>query len=528
MRCCFAWLALAAWIGGGTGIDAVSQTPMHAGPVFTREDVSGVYPRYPDLDLQVEVPPGTSPQALVPANFRLAVDNGSSIAATSIQSLSSAGYGIAVSFSLDVSGSMEGAPLKAVRSGLIQFVNNSGPLDKIAVQTIANDGRWDANWNDSRDQIRSTVNGLAARGSLTRLWDSLLDAVAHFPSTPLSQRLIVISDGHDEGSSHSLQEVIAAATARSIIVDAIGVTRSNPAYLRNLEKLAEQTGGEFQEAKQPGELQNLVGSGIEAVKATPVVRFRLSNPPADAGLHRLQVTWNHSGAESRADKTTILPAAPPSAPNWWLWGGCGAVLLTLVLLAIVKARKREPPLIAPALLPVTPPSPTGTSVPRMPVRTPTQVPFGDSPTPVASLSRPIEPQRVAPRQPAAPSTQRKRTEVLGRFPTPGNGRPAAWLLCEDGFAPGKRFPVDKKEYWIGALENNHLLISGDPTVSGNHACLVFEHEVLGIYDYRSTNGTMVNGELVGEARRLLRPGDRIRIGHSTFCVQDSSQEGPGR
>ena len=106
--------------------------------------------------------------------------------------------------------------------------------------------------------------------------------------------------------------------------------------------------------------------------------------------------------------------------------------------------------------------------------------------------------------------------------------PAAWLVCEDGFAPGERFPVDKMEFWIGTLENNHLQISGDPTVSGNHACLVFEHELLGIYDYRSTNGTMVNGELIGQTRHLLRSGDRIRIGRSTFRVQDSVEEGASR
>ncbi len=92
---------------------------------------------------------------------------------------------------------------------------------------------------------------------------------------------------------------------------------------------------------------------------------------------------------------------------------------------------------------------------------------------------------------------------------------------------GKRFPVDRAEYWIGATEKNHLHIANDPTVSGNHACLVFDHDVLGIFDNHSTNGTLVNGEAIREKRCLLRPGDRIRIGRSIFCVEAGGKPGAG-
>jgi len=54
--------------------------------------------------------------------------------------------------------------------------------------------------------------------------------------------------------------------------------------------------------------------------------------------------------------------------------------------------------------------------------------------------------------------------------------------------------------------------------------LIFEHGVLGIYDYKSTNGTRVNGQVVKEKRHLLRPGDRIQIGRSTFAIQLAEQE----
>jgi pSer/pThr/pTyr-binding forkhead associated (FHA) protein len=119
---------------------------------------------------------------------------------------------------------------------------------------------------------------------------------------------------------------------------------------------------------------------------------------------------------------------------------------------------------------------------------------------------------------------RRPTQVPSYFPEPEKWRPAAWLVCESGAEAGHIFPVDQREYWIGSLDNNHLQIE-DATVSANHACIAFDHNVLGIYDYQSTNGTRVNDELVKGARRLLRPGDRIRIGSSVFVLRAGIEGG---
>ncbi len=498
--------------------------PIHAGPVYTKGDEAGAYPKYPDLQIQVEVPPSTSPELLKPEAFQVKADGGSPVIANRVQTLASTSYGVAAVVSIDVSGSMKGAPLNAIRSGLGKFVNDAGPQDKIAIQTIADDSRWDANWDDSRDQVRTSLDKLAARGRLTRLWDSLLEALQRFPATPLSQRLIVISDGHDEGSTHKEDEVITVAREHGVLVDAIGITRSNPVYLRELERLTIQTGGLFREAKDTNELERLVSSGIQRLKSTPVVSFRLDDLAGDGNPHRFEVTWKHEGAESKADVTASIPhtATSSTRARWYWGGGIAALLLLFAGIAVLRSRSRrqepELPRVEPAPQAVSAPV---AQVPPSPVRTPTVSGAPANPNP------PLKPRKVtiAAEEPAPP--RRVKTEIISRFPTPAKGRPAAWLFCEEGVATGKKFPLDEAEYWIGALENNHLQISDDPTVSGNHACLVFDHDVLGIYDHQSTNGTRVNGEPVYDKRRLLRPGDRIRIGRSTFAIQPVRQEGTG-
>jgi pSer/pThr/pTyr-binding forkhead associated (FHA) protein len=83
---------------------------------------------------------------------------------------------------------------------------------------------------------------------------------------------------------------------------------------------------------------------------------------------------------------------------------------------------------------------------------------------------------------------------------------------------GQSFPVSD-ELLIGAVDGNDLVISGDATLSGFHARVLLADKALTIEDSNSTNGTFVNGVRLGEDRKLLKPGDEIRMGKSVFTVR---------
>jgi Mg-chelatase subunit ChlD len=516
------------WLASAAGQPAAAPgTVIEAGPLYTRGAEASPAPRFPDLDIQVELPPvGASPLVVADA-FTLKVDGRAPVTATSVRTLKESGYGIALAVALDVSGSMKGAPLDAVRSSLMRFAYASSPEDAVAIETIADEGRWDANWGDRPDRIAAALDHLTTRGRLTRLWDALLDAVHRFPDSPAARRMIVISDGHDEGSAHSEDEVIAAARARGIRIDAVGVTRSDPVYLRSLMRLAGETGGQFRPAHNAAELRTLVSDGIDRLRSIPVVRFHLSGVPGDGHVHHFEVIWSYSGQQfsSAVDASVPLFAAPVQRRQSWIyWVAAltGVLLLMLGFWIFHRAHARAAAARAAAAAAEAP-----TEAPPPPA-IPNFVPAVRAEAAPVSPPRKREPElrreAAQPRRlggeaqlPAAPA--RARTIMRAVFPPPTDGHPGAWLFCEEGFAPGSRFPVDQLEYWIGSLENNHLHIVGDPTVSANHACLVFDHDVLGLYDNRSTNGTRVNGERVGEQRHLLRLGDRIRIGRTTLVLQ---------
>ena len=63
----------------------------------------------------------------------------------------------------------------------------------------------------------------------------------------------------------------------------------------------------------------------------------------------------------------------------------------------------------------------------------------------------------------------------------------------------------------------------DPDVSRRHALLTVTTTTLTIDDLRSTNGTSIDGEVIGCGSRELKPGQYLRIGESALCVSAASE-----
>lgn len=82
-----------------------------------------------------------------------------------------------------------------------------------------------------------------------------------------------------------------------------------------------------------------------------------------------------------------------------------------------------------------------------------------------------------------------------------------------------RFPVDIRWVRIGRDPSNQIVLNDDRYTSRYHAWVTYEGDSFWLEDLGSTNGTMLNGELV-EKREQLRSGDKIKIGETemTFTL----------
>lgn len=86
------------------------------------------------------------------------------------------------------------------------------------------------------------------------------------------------------------------------------------------------------------------------------------------------------------------------------------------------------------------------------------------------------------------------------------------LVMQSGPTPGKNYPLDKNEIFIGRDINNDIVIS-DAEISRKHSRLILGEGSYVIEDLGSTNGTFVNGQ------RLLGPhsltaGELIMLGEN--------------
>jgi pSer/pThr/pTyr-binding forkhead associated (FHA) protein len=84
------------------------------------------------------------------------------------------------------------------------------------------------------------------------------------------------------------------------------------------------------------------------------------------------------------------------------------------------------------------------------------------------------------------------------------------LVLNSGPTPGKDFPLEKPELFIGRDLGNDIVIN-DPEVSRRHARLYLQGNAYIIEDLGSTNGTSINGQhLTGPY--MLRAGEQITFG----------------
>jgi len=118
---------------------------------------------------------------------------------------------------------------------------------------------------------------------------------------------------------------------------------------------------------------------------------------------------------------------------------------------------------------------------------------------------------------AAPRPPVDATGIHQVAPSGSDGAGGARLVVESvpGHEPGMEYDVeDGATLGRGDVEI-HL---EDPFASNRHARLSRQGGVVVIEDLGSTNGTYLNEELL-DGPRPLHPGDRIRIGDSTFTFE---------
>jgi pSer/pThr/pTyr-binding forkhead associated (FHA) protein len=102
--------------------------------------------------------------------------------------------------------------------------------------------------------------------------------------------------------------------------------------------------------------------------------------------------------------------------------------------------------------------------------------------------------------------------------------PQYQLTMRSGPTPGKTFPIEQEEVFLGRDLANDIPIS-DPEVSRRHARFIMQADGIVIEDLGSTNGTFINGQRISTPQ-ILHPGDVITFGENIVMVFEKASYDP--
>ena len=400
------------------------------------------------------------------------------------------GLDLNIVFLVDVSGSMKGStkdsPLLDAKKALSSFLAKTRQQDHFALTSFADLDKPLSSFNDPRGKITETVGKLAIEGTKTRLYQALDNALKTRPKDdPRTRRIfVVISDGKDEGSEVTREQVMTDSKASLVPIYAIFRGKTEPPFADVLSEMAKAAGGRFFSTRNERELARALDEIYQLEKNSLIVRFTYERDSAGRTTDNALIELKRpDGTALRAKFPEALPVplAPARDFTPWLVGLALAVLASGAAVW-VWSRSR--------------PSPVVTHAPP-------------------SEEIDIEPPTI----PSPPPPRHRDTTVIAQyFPVPTAEQPAAILRGISGPVEGRQHAVDKEIFSIGAGAENDLSVGEDEYISGEHAYLRYEKGSLFIFDKGSRNGTFVNDDRVADTGVVLRPGDRIKFGVSTFEI----------
>jgi tight adherence protein B len=240
-------------------------------------------------------------------------ENGHPVAAMTAQNL---GCSKAVVLGVDRSRSMLGQPLAEAGAAARSFVAKKCAGDFVSVVAFGYGAyalsRPSASPIDA-DSALANLQVDAKQG--TALYDGILLAVDQLKGENLASRvLVLLTDGHDAGSHHTLDEAIADARKAAVSVYAVGIEGEGFTPTA-LQRLARETGGQYFAASSAAALTKVYASVAATLNHTWRLEYITAARPGDK-LH-LDASVVGAGAASKDYEvpTTGLNFPTPSPPS---------------------------------------------------------------------------------------------------------------------------------------------------------------------------------------------------------------------
>lgn len=322
--------------------------------------------QFPVIDVYVSVTDaaGQPVKTLLPQAFSLE-ENGQARPLDHVSRAGEQGPVTAV-LVIDKSGSMGNVgKMKAAQDAAIAFVRLMRPTDVTGVIAFDTEVTVVQPLTSDQDALVQGIQGIAPKGN-TALRDALYAATEMLEPVSGRKAIVVVSDGLDNRSTHTLDDLLTFVGEQGVSVYTIGL--GDPARSTDedagfdevaLRAIAEGSGGLYLFTPKPDELRGLYE--LLSVRIQNEYRLRYTSPNAlrdgtirtiavkivtEAGPTTVQARYNPGG---------VIPEVAPTQPTWHLFlAGLLVLGFLLVLPTLVGWGRR---LVAGKPTPATEPAP---------------------------------------------------------------------------------------------------------------------------------------------------------------------------
>lgn len=204
---------------------------------------------------------------------------------------------VTIGIVVDDSGSMRSKKAEVVEASL-DLARSSNPEDQMFVVSFNNHVSFGLPagvlYTSNVSELSNAFSNLRTVGK-TALYDALVVAIEHLGRSALQRKaILLISDGGDNASRHTLGQVIAMADQSNAVIYTIGAfdesdDDKNPRVLKHLASL---TGGQFFAPAKLSDLPGICKKIADDIRSQYIVAYAPPNHASDSAFHKIQVSVN--------------------------------------------------------------------------------------------------------------------------------------------------------------------------------------------------------------------------------------------
>ncbi len=213
---------------------------------------------------------------------------------------------------VDISGSMKGAGIDGAKAAANAFLDAVPSDVKVGLVTVSTTATLVATPTTDRAAVRAKVSALQADGN-TALYDGTLLALQTLGAVG-SRTIVLLTDGHDEGSKASLAQVVAAETSsKGTVLDAVSFGTAS-AQVEPLKQLTDAAGGRVISTTQAGDFAPAFRQAAKDIATEVLITATVPANLAGKSV-TIQVTADAGGHAISDTAFTPLATPAPASPS---------------------------------------------------------------------------------------------------------------------------------------------------------------------------------------------------------------------